>query len=384
MNALNIYVGVNEHIAKNLDKRTAACYNEKIIGQLHRKNSPGGIYMSSKVISIIVYVIEIIGSIVLAIILALWDEITISKGIAALSTDISVLIITSQFLESGLFSDLESELKSSSQALLKKAESIESDVKIDELFKRIYMVNDEQQRNIYIKSLETFVSTMMSRIDGARSGALSRIDYYNELNKAGNMIVDDNNAHHSNYSGEIWAMTFWCDDELDLSDESEAAWVAKMESMDKMGIKTRRLCVMKDKKGMMTRESLDEVTDAFLLRIKYYCEKNRTNQNTTVYAIESIDSLSVKEQEWIGKGFFAIKLHTGELHLIRGVSMDNPNATTLGGEIDFDVARVSEIRTIWERLITLSGERTITQYLSRIASPAIKSRMIELGFDDVI
>ena len=83
--------------------------------------------------------------------------------------------------------------------------------------------------------------------------------------------------------------------------------------------------------------------------------------------------MCIRDREWIGKGFFATKHSNGELRLIRGVSLDNRNATTLGGEIDFDERRVKEIRHLWERLIEESGSQSINEYLLRVSSMAAVS-----------
>lgn len=115
--------------------------------------------------------------------------------------------------------------------------------------------------------------------------------------------------------------------------------------------------------------------------MKYYCQENAICKNTTVFAIDSIDTLTVEQQEWIGKGFFATKHSNGELRLIRGVSLDNRNATTLGGEIDFDERRVKEIRHLWERLIEESGSQSINEYLLRVSSMAVKDEMKKMNFE---
>ncbi len=63
------------------------------------------------------------------------------------------------------------------------------------------------------------------------------------------------------------------------------------------------------------------------------------------------------------------------------MSLDNRNATTLGGEIDFDHERVKKIRNIWENLIEESGRKGINQYLWDTASETIKMKMIDMGFN---
>lgn len=55
------------------------------------------------------------------------------------------------------------------------------------------------------------------------------------LQRLGIQLINDHSINGTNFSGEIWAMTFWQDDELDFSDAYENAWVKKMESMDNDG-----------------------------------------------------------------------------------------------------------------------------------------------------
>lgn len=333
-------------------------------------------------IRLVIFVCEIITTGVVPILLALWDQMTLSIGVAILAADVSVFFLISQFMENQLLSEVREKQDSYFSLLEDSINTIEENIDIDELYKKIYMLQNEEQKKIYLESIRTFVETMDSRMKGARSGALSRHSYYGELTKAGDAIISDkNSAGTGTYNGEIWAMTFWQDDELDLSDDYENAWVRKMEAMDNMGITTIRLCVMKNKKNLLVRSNIDESVETFLERLNYYCKKNAVCKNTTVYAVDSIDTLPAREQEWIGKGFFAIKLANGDMRLIRGVSLDNPNATTLGGEIDFDHERVAMIRDIWEKLIEESGKREINQYLWHTASGPVKTKMIDMEFD---
>lgn len=344
-------------------------------------------------IRLIIFVCEIITTFVIPTVFALWDQITLGIGIAILAANISVLFLLSQFMENQLLSEMQEKLESHLSEIQERQEThysklensineVGRSVDIDELYKKIYMLENTEQKDIYLELVQTFVETMDNRMRGARSGALSRHAYYGELTKASEAIISDKQKVSSDvYQGEIWAMTFWQDDELDLSDDYENAWVRKMEAMDNMGIATVRLCVMKNKKNLLVRDSIDDSVETFLKRLKYYCEKNAVCKNTTVYAIDSIDTLSAREQEWIGKGFFAIKLANGDMRLIRGVSLDNRNATTLGGEIDFDNRRVAMIRDVWEKLIEESGRRGINQYLWDMASESVKAKMVGMGFD---
>lgn len=346
-----------------------------------KKKEKNGSGRAEKV-RLIIFVCEIISTGLIPALLALWDQITLSAGIALLVAYISVMFLVSQFMENQFLSEIQEKQDNDFSELSDSINALRKNLDIEDLYKKIYLLENIEQKDIYLDSVHTFVETMKSRMDGARSGALSRHAYYGELTKASEAIIQDKQQIGKKpYCGEIWAMTFWQDDELDLSDEYENAWVKKMETMDELGIPTIRLCVMKNKKNILKRNDVDDVVETFLQRLNYYCRRNAVCKNTTVYAIDSIDTLSAREQEWIGKGFFAIRLSNGDMRLIRGVSLDNRNATTLGGEIDFDHERIEKIRDIWEKLIEESGKKGINQYLWDTASGTIKTRMIDMGFD---
>lgn len=333
-------------------------------------------------VRLIIFVCEIIATGVIPALLAFWDQMTLSVGVALLVAYISVMFLVSQFMENQFLSEIQEKQDNDFAELSDSISALRKNLDIEDLYKKIYLLQNVEQKDIYLDAVHIFVETMKSRMDGARSGALSRHAYYGELTKASEAIIQDKQQVGTRrYYGEIWAMTFWQDDELDLNDEYENAWVKKMEAMDELGIPTVRLCVMKNKKHILKRNDIDDVVETFLQRLNYYCKKNAICKNTTVYAIDSIDTLPAREQEWIGKGFFAIRLSNGDMRLIRGVSLDNPNATTLGGEIDFDHERVEKIRDIWEKLIEESGKKGINQYLWDTASATIKTKMIDMGFD---
>ncbi len=334
------------------------------------------------IIKIIVFVCQIICAFVIPIVIIKLTTLTIDQGVAIVVANISLYLLSAELSSVFSFDEHKDKVDEKFDDLMEHIDVIEQSLKLENLYKRIYMLHNTEQKQIYLNSLRLYLNTMNDRISGARSGALSRHDYYGELTKAGDSIINDYQNKPESFTGEIWAMTFWQDDELDLSDAYENAWVKKMELMDNSGIKTRRLCVMKNKKGILRRDVVDESVEEFLSRLHYYCQNNAICKNTTVYAIDSIDTLTVEQQEWIGKGFFATKLSNGELRLIRGVSLDNRNATTLGGEIDFDVKRVKEIRHLWERLIEESGSQSINEYLWHVSSSAVKVKMKEMNFGE--
>jgi hypothetical protein len=175
-------------------------------------------------------------------------------------------------------------------------------------------------------------------------------------------------------------MTFWQDDELDVINcPLENAWLQKMKQMDDLGIKTNRIFVLRDRVTLLERNSVDAQVEDFLKRMFYYCKASPDCKNTESRAIRDMTSVDSKIQDWMNAGFFATKHASGELRLIRGKCMDKMNTTTtLGGELDFDNARVQKIRNTWEGL--KKGALPVNQYLSSVASKAVKERIIEMGF----
>lgn len=333
----------------------------------------------AQTVRIVVFVLQIIATFVIPLILVHWNSLTIDQGVAILIANTAVLFLVNEFTNSLVMRESEEKSDEQYESLKKEIAIIEDSIKMDYLYKRIYMLGNNEQKEIYLNSMRQFLNTMNDRIAGTRSGGLSRHDYYGKLMNAAEDIIADHSSNEA-FSGEIWAMTFWQDDELDFDDAYETAWVKKMEKMDELGIKTKRLCVMKNKKSILQRESADKDVEDFLGRLVYYCHSDAVCKNTILYAIDSIDTLTIEEQEWMGKGFFATKLTNGKLRLIRGVSLDNRNATTLGGEIDFDEGRVKRIRDIWERLIEESGSLSINEYLWKVSSPAVKEIMVKKCF----
>lgn len=335
--------------------------------------------MSFKVKKWIINILEGLATVGIAIWTTLWDGISLGQGLAILSTTISVFFIISQNMVHTSFEEDDEKRNEEHKKEMSKLHQITKSIEIEEMWKCIYELKNEEQKDIYIKAVDTFTETMKSRIAGERSGALSRNAYYEQLQKAANTIIEDKKDKVGSYSGEIWAMTVWQDDELDFNDILEGNWIDKMHEMDDIGIPTTRICIMKNKKNLLGKKYVDEEVEEFLDKMYYYCKDDRSCKNTTMLAIDNIDNLSDTTQSWINKGFFATKLSSGELRLIRGVSLDNANATTLGGEIDFNGKRVEEVRRIWENLKS-SASVPLLKYLWNNASESVQNVMKEKGF----
>jgi len=340
-----------------------------------------------QIITIIVNLAVAVGAI---LVLVFVDDI--GARFAVLTATIAASLAVLQVVMGLFFGERNELAENSHKEISRKLEQIDGAIKIDNVFKQISELDDGEQKVAYKKHIDNFVVTMMNRISGKRSGALTRLDYYAELQKAAELIKRDKESWKGkgDYPGKIWALTFWQDDEIDFTDDSESKWITTMAELDLLlSIKTERISVFQYKKELLQRQVIDDSVKVFLKKLAYYCAdkdedkdtplEDRKLLNTTVYGINDILTLTNEEQEWIGKGFFAIMLANGDMRLIRAVSLDNKNASTLGGEIDFDSERVARLQVIWEGL----KSRKIVPYLNQVCSDEIKAEMKRLKFQGI-
>lgn len=326
---------------------------------------------------VIIYVVEVVISLILTILTALWDEVTLSKGIAMLSGNIASYFLIYQLME--VLTSKEESTKQEEQFNLLKM--ILDDIKIEEIYKKVYSVEDISQKERYLKSLKRAVNDVSMYINQGRSGQLTKSEYYDALFEAGKKIEEDKkNFKGKNYPGEIWAMTFWQDEELNRTNKIEESWLSQMKLLDDMGIPTRRLSVMTNKRSILKRNELEPEDENFLQRIQYYASINPECKNTTVYAIDDLSNQTVEFKTAVTKGFFAIKLSNGSLELIRAVSLDAINEDSLCGEIVYDKESIQKIYNVYNKIISHSAQ-SLKDYLNANSSPTVKGKMKELGFD---
>lgn len=359
------------------------------------------------ILRLLLYVAEVLISVALAIIVADIDELTREKAVTILIANMVLLTLTSRLMNEIFIrhnqdetTEKHLEMKKEMKDLHEKIVHIGSVVEYERTFKNLLEVEHTEQRETYKNAFKFFLKTMSSRWEGARSGALSKFEYYDKLEAAAQEIKTDRENFKypekdrksymlkypdrdypgDKYVGQIWAVTFWQDDELDKNDtEWEGPWVETMQEMDIIyGIKTIRLHVMKDKLDLLKKKNMDEddksKVEEFLNKLNYYTKENNSLEKTTSYAMEKLPRcLDQDARNLLHKGFFAIKLNNGNLKLIRDVSLDNHEDTTLGGEIVFDNNKIIEIKKVWDRLISQNRKKTIEQFVYKVASPDVKT-----------
>ncbi|MEI3197434.1 MAG: hypothetical protein V8S56_01485 [Lachnospiraceae bacterium] len=105
--------------------------------------------------------------------------------------------------------------------------------------------NDRIQRFAYRRFCES-CKIIQSAVNNNNSGNLRPNEYYEELMFLADLILKDKAENKIRFSGEIWAMTGFAEEEWIADDGYERLWTDKLKEMVDSGIKTRRLCLLPD------------------------------------------------------------------------------------------------------------------------------------------
>ncbi|MFT4165677.1 MAG: hypothetical protein QM650_10600 [Microlunatus sp.] len=311
------------------------------------------------------------------------DLSSVPGRFALLSANIVALVASLQFTISRFFDAQSEEVKGLSKEvsdvkaqLTHSISEMESITNFGETYGKISR-QAEDVRNQYQSTLDNFLRRLSNCIDDKRSGALDIMDYYGALSELATAIEDDKSSTEKasgTYAGEIWALSFVLDDEWDDSSLQERRWFDRLAELDAQGITTRRLWAF-DKKmvAALAKEPLEDDGRELIRRLSLYCSDNTRFPHTTSVALPK-EEIVDDHVRLFGKGFFAGAFTAGHLRLIRGVCFDNLlSSNSLGGEIDFDDIRISQIRVQWLRYLSLG--KPLKSYLMEIGSPSAKQYM---------
>jgi hypothetical protein len=145
------------------------------------------------IIETVILSISVAATLVLTVILAFLDkETTVGVHFAILLGNLTALFAVLWFSIKMHF-DEQSE---KNKKLATKMEQLEGEISISETYKKIYALDVEEQRELYLRKAADFVADMEKWIQEWRSGPLSRDFYYGELERAGSAIIDDYMKSH--------------------------------------------------------------------------------------------------------------------------------------------------------------------------------------------
>lgn len=208
--------------------------------------------------------------------------------------------------------------------------------------------NDRIQRFAYRRFGEV-CKVIQSAVNNNNSGNLRPNEYYQELMFLAELILKDKVENKNKFNGEIWAMTGFAEEEWIADAGYERLWTEKLKDLVDAGIKTRRLCLIPDSVyDIITRQPFVEPSadvysfQGFMELLESYYGAGAPKKVVEHYIIRERDNPNLDEI----KGFFAIKLTNGDLHILYGETVDANGALT--AKVLFDSNEIQEVRGLFE------------------------------------
>lgn len=230
----------------------------------------------------------------------------------------------------------------------------------------IYSSQNERVRRFADRRISEMIKTLTKASKSGNSGLLNVREYYNELDFMADKLEMDNGTDCC-----IWAMTGFAPNEWSATGGYEKAWTRRLQNLVNKKIKTIRLC-------LLSKEIINKITDknftvskngkkgssfdGFISLLKQYYQSNSSNSEH--YVVLNNEFTKLDEV----KGFFGIKLSSGEKHIVLGEAVNLDKGLT--GNVLFDVEQIDKIHTEFEH--ACNPEREIIKYINDNASDAFK------------
>lgn len=327
------------------------------------------------VADVVILVLEIIAPIIsLCITIILGSKLTEDVKLAIITAGIAIPIAIMQI---SLTQGQNKNDKEIEQLKEKLKESDDKITHISPIMERIFLSDNEMIKRFSYRRMQEAIKSINYALANNRTDYLRPNEYYEELFYLATLIRNDYLSTGKKFSGEIWAMTSFAEEEWSADQGYEKIWTEKLSDLVKEGIQTRRLCIISDDIFALLKSStfdLDkEISSnpsfkAFWEFLKLYY-KNGCAKNVKQYAIRENDCANLTKI----KGFFAIKLSNSELHILYGETVDANGAMT--SKLLFDKDEISQTRTLFDRY---SGH-TIGSFIDENASQAFKDALTKNG-----
>lgn len=247
---------------------------------------------------------------------------------------------------------------------------------INPVLEQTFISGNERLQRFAYRRFDEACKVIQSAVNNKNSGNLKPNEYYEELLYLADFIKSDKIDKKNKFTGEIWAMTGFADEEWIADEGYERLWTVRLkELIDEHGIKTRRLCLLPDSVFEIVSAQPFQVPSeeehrfwGFVEFLKSYYSDEKTKKMTEHYLIRERDNPNLDKI----KGFFAIKLTSGDLHILYGETVDSNGALT--AQVLFDPEEIQEVRRLFElytrpnyklekKLKEIAGENGLIPYL---------------------
>lgn len=227
---------------------------------------------------------------------------------------------------------------------------------ISPILEKVFLSQNDRIKRFVYRRMEEVTKTINAALSNNNSGELRPSEYYEELLYLADMIIRDRDEHKKKFTGEIWAMTSFAEDEWIADEGYERLWTEKLKSICDKGIKTRRLCIVPDTVYNIISDSVFTAPQqnannsfwGFISLLEMYYSNSVRKKTSEHYFLRENDNTDLTDI----KGFFAIKLTNGELNILHGETVDKNGALT--AKVLFNPDEIQELRNLFERYATQS------------------------------
>lgn len=258
---------------------------------------------------------------------------------------ITIPIVIIQFSVSSGQNKSEKDIQSLHSSISNLSEKVDH---ISPVLEQVFLSENERIERFAYRRLGEVYKTILTAVNSRRSGNLRPSEYYQELLYLAEMIIKDKKENKKKFKGEVWAMTSYAEDEWIADEGYEKLWGDQLRETVNMGIPTRRLCLISDELyNIITSDPFKEQPDnkqfkSFVGFLNDYYGKGKNRNSVESYLLR--ESANPKLAEI--KGFFAIKLTNGDLHILYGETVD---AEAMTAQVLFDSNEIKDVRKLFEQ-----------------------------------
>lgn len=222
---------------------------------------------------------------------------------------------------------------------------------ISPILEQVFLTGNDRAKRFVYRRMDEVVKTIRTALNNNNSENLRPSEYYEELLYLADLIIRDQTEQKKNFIGEVWAMTSFADEEWIEDVGYEKLWTEKLKEIVDKGIKTRRLCIVPDNiYKLISSQSFSEdeantikAFNGFVSYLESYYGSPARKKNAEHYCIRTNANSELTQI----KGFFAIMLSNGELHILHGETVNESGALT--AKVLFDPSEIQKVRDLFER-----------------------------------
>lgn len=238
---------------------------------------------------------------------------------------------------------------------------------VDPMLERVFMSNNERIMRFAFRRAEEVQALVKYAMDNQRSGNLKPREYYEELDYLAQRIMHDRKIKAGDFRGEIWAMTSFAPDEWIKDDGYEGPWIDTLKMMVDMGIRTKRICIVPSRLiDLISGESFSVPSyipqfSGFMKLLRDYYGAGNKRDIAQHYIIRDTTNADLTRIA----GFFAIKLSSGEMHILTGETIDKFGSLT--AEALFNENEIRTFSVLCHKFMT--DRYALEKVLKEVAKP---------------